>query len=217
MTGGKNLIPDSSKTTPESWEMALEELISAKLIASIEIPDVYKLTNKGYQVADMLHNSAFDPTPIMGKKSKKIFISYRRNDSADIAGRIYDRLIQDFDKSSVFKDVDSLRAGFDFRVILDEALKNCDVFLAIIGDQWLEIQNPDGIRRLNDQRDFVRMEIEAALERNIPVIPVLVQGAAMPSPLELPLSIRNLAYRQALPVRHDPDFHTDMHRLIRNL
>ena len=217
-TGGKNLISDSSGRTPEIWELAFSELVSAKLINSIGYPDIYKITPKGYRLADMLNDDS-NLFLNMGKEmsSKRIFISYRRDDSAETAGRIYDRLVQSFEKGSIFKDVDSLPAGFDFRDVLDDALRKCDVFLAIIGVQWLEIRNPDGRRRIDDPRDFVRIEIESALERNIPVIPVLVQGASMPSASELPLAIRDLKYRQALLVRPDPDFHTDMDRLIRNL
>ena len=220
-TGGKDLVLNSGRT-PEGWEMAMKELVSAKLITSIGIPDVYKLTDLGYRVIDRINNLVDDQSRGSGlvsnmKKEKNIFISYRRSDSADITGRIYDRLVQAFDKSSVFKDVDSLRAGLDFRVILDDALRNCDVFLAIIGIQWLETRNSDGSRRIDNPRDFVRIEIEAALERNIPVIPVLVQDVSMPLASELPLAIRDLTYRQALKVRPDPDFHNDMDRLIRNL
>ena len=227
-TGGRDLIPNSGRA-PEIWELALRELISARLISDIGYPDTYKLTYEGYQRAEELknqvnnyHQGDDNPSASFVNKekrgaSKKIFVSYRRSDSADIAGRIYDRLVQAFDKSSIFKDVDSIPAGLDFRDVLDDALRKCDVFLAIIGVQWLEARNADGRRRIDDPRDFVRIEVESALERGIPVIPVLVQGTSMPSASVLPLGIRDLAYRNALPVRPDPDFHTDMDRLIRKL
>jgi hypothetical protein len=157
------------------------------------------------------------PNIIKKKMRQKIFISYRRIDSADVAGRIYDRLVQAFDKKSVFKDVDSIPVGLDFRDVLDDAVKKCDVFLVVIGSQWLELKNADGNRRLDDPKDFVRTEIELALKRKIPVIPILVQGAFMPPANKLPRVIRELAYRNGLQVRSDPDFHKDMDRLISKL
>jgi formylglycine-generating enzyme required for sulfatase activity len=135
----------------------------------------------------------------------KVFISYRRDDSADVAGRIYDRLIARFGTGNVFKDVDSIPLGIDFRQHLTRA---------VIGRDWLRITNEAGQRRLDDPRDFVRIEIEAALQRDIPVIPLLVQRASMPAEEELPESLRGLAYRNGIAVRADPDFHRDMDRLI---
>lgn len=147
----------------------------------------------------------------------RIFISYRRSDSADVTGRIYDKLIAKFGKENIFKDVDSIPLGLDFRDILDRSVSNCNIFLAIIGTRWLDAKTSDGERRIDNSGDFVRIEIESALQRKIPVIPVLVQSAAVPSSTELPKAIRSLAFRNAIPVRSDPDFHTDMDRLIRGI
>lgn len=144
-----------------------------------------------------------------------MFISYHRADSSDIVGRIYDRLIQRFDKSSIFKDVDSIPLGVDFRKHLSDSVGKCQVFLAVVGKDWLT--GPDGHRRLDETADFVRIEIEAALQRDIPVIPVLVQGAIIPGEDKLPLTVRGLAYRHAISVRPDPDFHRDMDRLIEGI
>ena len=147
---------------------------------------------------------------------KSLFISYRRQDSADITGRIYDGLIQHFGKTAVFKDVDSIPLGIDFREHLREHVGRCSILIAIIGKNWLvggEGKQP----RLNDARDHLRIELETALQRNIPVIPVLVQGATIPQEDELPSSLRSLAYRNGISVRPDPDFHTDMDRLIRGV
>ena len=146
--------------------------------------------------------------------SAHIFISYRRSDSADIAGRIYDRLIGRFGKNPVFKDVDSIPLGFDFKEYLDKKVGECDVLLAIIGDQWLDASDASGKNRLKDPTDFVRIEMESALQRGIPVIPLLVRGAEMPSEETLPFSLRKLVYRNGIPIRSDPDFHRDMDRLI---
>ena len=147
-------------------------------------------------------------------RSPKIFISYRRSDSADVTGRIYDRLIEQFGKSAIFKDVHSIPPGIDFREHLGKAVGKCKIFLVIIGDQWLEVTDSKGKKRLKDPDDFVRIEIESALNRDIPIIPLLVRGAAMPAEAKLPRSLRKLAYRNGIPVRADPDFHRDMDRLI---
>lgn len=146
----------------------------------------------------------------------KILISYRREDSADVTGRIYDRLIQVFPQS-VFRDVDSIPLGVDFRAYLDEQVAKCDVFLAVIGRGWLKAKGRKGKSRLEDPGDFVRIEIESALKRQIPVIPVLVQGAKIPAAERLPSSIHALSYRNGIVVRPDPDFHKDMDRLIAHL
>jgi formylglycine-generating enzyme required for sulfatase activity len=144
----------------------------------------------------------------------KVFINYRREDSADVTGRISDRLAARFGADNVFKDVDSIPLGTDYRQYLTRAVGGCDVFLAIIGRDWLQIADDAGQRRLDDLGDFVRIEIEAALQRNIAVIPVLVRGAPIPAAKELPPSLRDLAYRNGIAVRADPDFRHDMDRLI---
>ena len=149
-------------------------------------------------------------------ETDSIFISYRRQDSADATGRIYDRLLQSFDRKQVFKDVDSIPLGVDFRAHLGDVVGRCSLLLAIIGPQWLNVNGPNG-RRLDDAGDFVRIEIEAALARNIPVIPLLVGGAELPSERELPPSLAAITFRNGIAVRPDPDFHRDMDRLISGL
>ena len=146
-----------------------------------------------------------------------IFISYRRGDSADITGRIYDRVAQHFGKDAVFKDVDSIPLGIDFQKHLQEAVGQCSVLLAIIGRSWVDAGRDSGKRRLDDSRDHLRIEIETALRRDIPVIPVLVQGGTIPEADHLPDSLKSLAYRNGLSVRPDPDFHPDMDRLIKGI
>ena len=147
----------------------------------------------------------------------KILISYRREDSADVTGRIYDRLIQQFGQEAVFKDVDSIPFGVDFRIHLDAQVAKCEVFLAVIGRDWLKKRGGKGKSRLDDPGDFVRIEIESALKRQIPVIPVLVSGVSIPPAERLPASLQDLPYRNGIPVRPDPDFHRDMDRLIEYL
>ncbi|MBL8154175.1 MAG: SUMF1/EgtB/PvdO family nonheme iron enzyme [Anaerolineae bacterium] len=147
-----------------------------------------------------------------------IFISYRRADSRKDAGRIYDRLVEAFGKPNVFKDVDDIPMGRDFRGVLREAVAQCDVQLVIIGKSWLTITDEKGQRRLDNPGDFVRIEVETALQRDhCLVIPVLVDNASMPGADELPLELRELAFKNATPVRDDPDFHNDVTKIIRSL
>ncbi|HMS84820.1 MAG TPA: response regulator [Nitrospira sp.] len=148
------------------------------------------------------------------RTSNKIFIPYRREDSADVTGRIYDRLIEQFGREEVFLDVDQIPPGADFRIHLDEQVARCDIFLAIIGPAWIKKRGSKGKSHLDDSSDFVRIEVESALKRDIPLIPVLVRDAKMPEAQRLPASIQNLSYRNAIVVRADPDFHRDMGRLI---
>lgn len=153
--------------------------------------------------------------PVVSReRAGHIFISYRRADSADIAGRIYDRLVDEFGRPLIFKDVDSIPLGTNFKEYLDRKVSECNVLLAIIGDRWSETSDAAGKRRLDDPADFVRVEIESALERGIPVIPLLVRGAQMPEEERLPPSLRKLVYQNGIQIRPDPDFHRDMDRLI---
>ena len=144
-----------------------------------------------------------------------VFISYRRDDSADITGRIYDRLIEHFSRDIVFKDVDSIPLGIDFRQHLEKALSQCRVMIAVVGNEWMG--SAEGKRRIDDPRDHVRLELELALSRNIPVIPVLVRKATIPTEEALPSSLRSLSYRNGIQVRPDPDFHGDVDRLIKGI
>jgi len=145
----------------------------------------------------------------------KIFISYRRQDSRDITGRIYDRLLRHWEAERIFKDVDNIDPGEDYRDVIDREIAGCSLFLAVIGPGWLTAKKADGKRRLDDPNDMVRIEIETALQRNQRVIPVIVGEGRMPEIEELPESLHELADRHAFPVRPDPDFHRDMDRLVK--
>jgi hypothetical protein len=120
----------------------------------------------------------------------KLFISYRREDSEGLTGRIYDRLVAHFGKEAVFIDVDTIPYGVDFVEDVSDAVSRCDILLAMIGEQWLDVRHKEGPHqgqcRLDDPTDFVRIEIHAALERKIPVIPVLIGKATMPAEEQLP-------------------------------
>ena len=143
-----------------------------------------------------------------------VFISYRRMDSQAEAGRLFDRLEEDLGRDRVFKDVDSIRPGENFPEVIARSLRETEVVLVLIGPRWLLVRGDDGQRRLDDPEDFVRLEVEAALASPKRVIPVLVGGAAMPSPDELPETLRPLVQRNAMHLRPDPDFRPDAERIL---
>src|ERR1700691_1890692 len=131
-----------------------------------------------------------------------IFINYRRDDAPGVAGRLGDRLAKSFSRGAIFMDVDAMRPGFDFVKQLEEQVSKCDVLLAIIGPNWSKATDEKGQRRLDSDRDYVRIEIASALKREIPVIPVLVNGAVMPPEGDLPDDLKPLINRHALELRH---------------
>jgi hypothetical protein len=131
-----------------------------------------------------------------------IFLSYRREDSEGQAGRLYDDLVAVFGSDSVFMDVAAIQPGRDFRKSIDQSLNSCGVFLSLIGKSWLAAKDTSGQRRLDDPADFVRIETGAALKRDIPVVPVLVQGASAPKPDQLPDDLKELAFRNAVELTH---------------
>jgi hypothetical protein len=149
----------------------------------------------------------------LGAIMRDIFVSYRRSESSDVTGRIFDQMKARFGEDHLFKDVDSIPLGKDFRTAISEAVGRCEVLLAVIGKDWLRVIGDGGERRIDDPNDYVHIEIATALSRGIPVIPVLVENAGMPLSSELPEPLKPLAFRNATPVRADPDFHHDMDRL----
>jgi hypothetical protein len=142
-----------------------------------------------------------------------MFISYRRSDSATVSGRIYDYLARTFGENNVFKDVYAIPPGVNFAQYIDNHIRTCSVLLAVIGSEWANASDQNGLRRVEDPNDFVRLEIELALKRKIPIIPVLVGGATMPSANILPPSLHNLTLQNAVVVRTQTDFDGDMGRL----
>jgi hypothetical protein len=146
----------------------------------------------------------------------KVFISYRRDDSAGYAGRVRDRLERELGRDLLFMDVDAIPLGTNFSKGLHEEVAKCGVLLAIIGPNWPDARDEHGNRRLDDPNDFVRIEIAAALQRNIPVIPILLDGARIPKTTQLPEDLKELALRNGMEIRH-ASFQDDMNRLIRGL
>ncbi len=147
---------------------------------------------------------------------RSIFISYRRNDTEGEAGRLFDDLVSEFGENSVFMDVAAIEAGRDFRKVIDESVSNCGVLLAIIGKNWVDAKDDNGNRRLDDPTDFVRLETASALRRDIPVIPILVRGAKMPRPEDLPDDLHDLAYRNCVELTH-ARWNSDLELLVNAL
>ena len=143
----------------------------------------------------------------------KIFICYRREDGKWPAQWIYNDLVNHFGSESVVFDVDTIPLGTDFREYLNNQVSKCDILLAVIGDQWIELLK----QRIDQPKDFVRIEIQAALERNIPVVPVLVGEAPVPNEKNLPPELVKLAYSQATEVHAGPDLQTHLKRLMSGL
>lgn len=128
----------------------------------------------------------------------RIFISYRRSDSAGYAGRLYDALSMRFGDERIFMDIDRIPIASDFRQVIADALASTDLVLVLIGPSWLSLTDKNGQRRLDDPGDLVRLEVIEALRRNVRVLPVLVQGAQMPAADDLPAPLAELARIQAL-------------------
>jgi TIR domain/HEAT repeats len=143
----------------------------------------------------------------------RIFISYRREQTSAYAGRLYDRLAQEFGESSVFMDVASIVPGEDFAQAIERVVENSSIALVIIGHKWADIRDDEGHRKIDDPGDWVRLEIEASLRKRLPVLPVLVAEAKMPSREELPSSLASFSRRQAV-VLSDASFRRDASELI---
>ena len=148
---------------------------------------------------------------------RSIFICYRRADAVDLVGRLYDRLVQRFGDTAVFRDLEKIPAGLDYRTQLSNALSGCKVVIALIGSDWELVKDASGKRRLDDETDYVRLEIVTSLKRNLPVIPLLIDRTSLPAREQLPADLQDLVFRQFLILRHDPDFKRDVERIVENL
>jgi TIR domain len=149
----------------------------------------------------------------MASDTKAVFISYRRDAGAGYAGRIADALVEHFGEDKVFRDIDSLEPGLDFAEAIERAIESSEVLIAVIGKNWLTATDAAGQKRLENPDDYVRTEIATALKRNIRVIPLLIQGAAMPSARELPDDLAPLNRRNAFEI-HDSSWRDDIRRLV---
>jgi hypothetical protein len=142
----------------------------------------------------------------------KIFISYRRQYDSYLVTSLGEDLRERFGEDSVFVDTDDIPGGADFKEVLAEAVAQCDVLLVIISKQWAT-----GRRRLTNEADYVRIEIESAMARNIHVVPVLLDKAKMPELKDLPESLQKFAFRQWIDMRSGPDYKRDVDQLIKEL
>jgi hypothetical protein len=145
-----------------------------------------------------------------------IFISYRRDDARQAAGRLADDLSDHFGASNIFRDIEGIELGVDFVDALNRALEICVVMLVLIGPRWLDIRDAAGKRRLDDPKDWIRQEISTALQRGIRVVPVLVDGTPLPDEQDLPADLCPLVRRQALEIA-DNRWRGDMQRLVETL
>ena len=193
--------------------MALADLCAVDVTSSALEPMRERRTTES--PGSNMPTSPFEPrsNPAGSNRGMRIFISYRRDDARHIAGRLSDRLEERFPRTSVFMDVDTLDPGVDFYASIQEAVGQCDVLIAIIGPRWLSIADRHGHRRIDCPEDWVSLEIAAALDREIPVIPVLVDETAMPSQDKLPERLKRLARRNAARLDHET-FKTDIERIV---
>jgi hypothetical protein len=145
-----------------------------------------------------------------------IFINYRRDDAPGVAGRLFDYLALKFPRRSLFMDVDAMKPGMDFNKQLDTQVSQCQVLLAVIGPHWLDAKDKAGQRRLDNEKDYVRIEIASALKRAIPVIPILVDDTAMPTEDTLSDDLKPLTRRHGLELRHTR-FNADADAIMRAL
>ena len=148
--------------------------------------------------------------------ASSIFISYRRLDSKSDARSICQRLEKTFGKGKIFIDVDSISPGENFRLVLNRYLKKCNIMIVVIGPRWLELQRRSRSTDSEVIHDYVFLEVASALERKLPIFPVLVDGATMPEANDLPDALKPLAFTQAYSVRHD-SFPRDMFELEQKL
>ena len=146
----------------------------------------------------------------------RMFLSYRRADAAAITGRIFDRLVARYGRDVVFMDIDDIPIGTDFKKYVDGVLRKCDILLAVVGTKWLGAEVV-GTPRIFNEADPVRNELLSALRLNIPIIPVLVDGAKMPEAKDLPNDLTELAARNATEVSSGRDFDVHTKRLIRSI
>jgi hypothetical protein len=146
------------------------------------------------------------------KRTPNIFVSYRRNDSSAMAGWIHEKLFSQYG-TSVFKDIDNIAIGENFRNAIGRALRHCDVMVAVIGPKWLGPKD-DGTRRIDEERDWIRVEIEIASHLGIPIIPVLVERAQMPGTHQVPEGMREVTLLNALVIEPSADFQNQVRRLF---
>ncbi|MBA3823621.1 MAG: toll/interleukin-1 receptor domain-containing protein [Ktedonobacterales bacterium] len=147
----------------------------------------------------------------------RVFLSYRRQETEDLCGRIFDRLSKDYGQKQIFRDLNSIPLGVDFKGYLQKVINQCAVMLVLIGMEWIAIKDESGIRRLDDPNDFVRFEVEIGINCHIPIIPLFAHGAVMPKLQELPSTIQQLAYFNGISIHSDPYFHSNVDMVVQRI
>jgi hypothetical protein len=137
------------------------------------------------------------------KQTGKLFISYRRSDARGVAGRLSDTLGAYFGDERVFRDIENIAGGADFGDVIEQNLQTADAVIVLIGPDWLTLKNDSGLRRLDEQKDWVAQEIAVAIEMKKPIFPVLVEGASMPRAEELPERLKPLTRYNAMSISDD--------------
>jgi hypothetical protein len=214
-TSAVQLLPKFSYEKTEVWtptSIANSEVVLALSYLGL----VFPLLLMVYTGTEAFSRAVADPFPKlradldrMRRAGFRIFFSYRRADAAYVVGRLRSLLEAELGGECVFLDVDSIHAAQDFPEIIDQGISQSNVLMVVIGKEWSK-----GIERPND---FVKEEILAGLRRNIPVLPVFIEGQSMPDKSQLPVEIQELTDRNGLPLRADPDFDTDASRLLEEL
>jgi TIR domain len=169
----------------------VEPQLQVQQIARVDSPIQQRMTNAGQQ--DRANSSSLTPS---------IFISYRHDDSVGDASHLCDNLRAHFGSSEVFLDIDTIPPGTDWPDVIQRVLDTCKVLIALIGKSWLNMKSPAGERYLDDPEDWVRREIAAALDRNITVFPILVQGASRPRKDDLPDALKALDRKEAMEISY---------------
>ena len=149
-------------------------------------------------------------SPARERRAPSLFISYRRADSAEITGFIAEGLTAEFGEGSIFMDVDFIPVGVNYRAFIVSTLARCKACLVVIGQDWADMRNGVGKRRIDEADDLVRVEVETALRIGVPVAPIFVRGARVPDPEELPAALSELSVRNGVAIRPHPDFDTDV-------
>lgn len=170
------------------------------------------LANPASSGESSMHTGSGSGAGAWGKD--RVFLSYRRSDSGHATDRICGSLELRLGRETIFKDIDDIPFGVNFKQYIENVIQQCDVLLAVIGPNWL---GEGGESRLDAPTDFVRIELESALARGIPVIPLLVNTGCIPSSEQLPPSLAELPFMNGIPIRRGHDYEGDISRLVQQL
>lgn len=206
------------KTLRQIRETELCVILSGESLGMAEVRSIrdeysdiiFEIISKGEDVYGTIMGVVH---PQVVKYSLRLFLSYRRLDSI-FTDLIYYKLLEKFNANRIFRDVESIDMGTDFREAIRDAISETDCMLVVIGSEWVSTTDEDGKPRLHKPLDYVRFEVEDALRRDKPIIPILLNDTPMPTADQLPVDMIPLASKNAIRVRQGQDFNEDMKRLI---